>query len=325
MNSREKILALLESSRGVSISGEHIAKELNVSRNAVWKAIKELEKEGHKIKAVRNRGYCLSSDSDMVSLQGILPFLADKSYGDKITVYDSLASTNQTAKEMALTGAEHGTVIIADGQTAGRGRYGRAFCSPPGYGIYMSMILRPKQLQLNPPTLITAFAALTVCEAITAVAKKDARIKWVNDVYLDEKKICGILTEAVTDFESGSIEWVVVGIGINFSTPTEVFPKELHPIAGAIFSGSEQTVTRNQLVAEIINRFLADENQYEAEAIFSKYKERLMMLDKKITVIRGKERFKAVALDIDDSGQLIVKDEMGNMHILSSGEISIQN
>lgn len=324
MSTKENVLGFLEANRGQSVSGQHIAQNLNISRNAVWKAIKELEKEGHKIGAGTNKGYCLWADDDILSVQGMLPFLADKGCADKIALHGSLTSTNQTAKEMALAGAEHGTVVIADCQTAGRGRLGRGFYSPPGCGIYMSLILHPRELPLNPPTLITALAALTVCEAIEAVTKKDPRIKWVNDVYLDKKKICGILTEAVTDFESGGIEWVVVGIGINFSTPTAAFPQELRPIAGAIFPDLEPTATRNRLAAEIINRFLSLGNQYEKKVIYQKYRDRLMMLGERITVVEANSTYEAVAIDIDEDGRLLVENEKHETRILSSGEISIR-
>lgn len=324
MSTKKYVLALLEENRGKSVSGEHIAEQLNVSRNAVWKAIKELEKEGYKIKAVTNKGYCLEEENDILSVQGMLPFLLRKDNARQIIIYDSLESTNKTAKEMAVSGVKQDTVIIAGYQTAGRGRFDRQFYSPPGCGIYMSFILRPEQLKFKTPTLITAFTAVVVCEAIETVSEKMPGIKWVNDVYIDQKKICGILTEAVTDFESGSMQWVVVGIGINFSTPSEDFPEHLRQTVGSVFPEGRQTVTRNQLAAEIINRILDSENYYDSKEILNKYKSRLIMLGKKISVIEARETYNAIAIDIDDIGRLVVEKENGERKLISSGEISIK-
>jgi len=326
MSTKKHILALLESKRGQSISGEYISKQLNISRNAVWKAINELKKDGYKIDAATNKGYCLCEDNDILSIAGMLPFLLKEEFATKIHVYDSLETTNKTAKEMAISGAEHGTIIIADSQTAGRGRYDRKFHSPPGHGIYMSFVLRTTKFWFDTPTLVTSFAAVSVCEAIETVTEKKPQIKWVNDVFLDGKKICGISTEAVTDFESGNIEWIVNGIGINFSTPTKDFPEELRNIAGSVFSEenpASPTITRNHLAAELINRMLAIETQHDAKEMLKKYKQRLMMIGKKITVIGiGDEPYEATAIDIDDIGRLIVTKDTGETRVLNSGEIS---
>ena len=260
MSTKYRILELLEQNRGDSISGERLAGILNVSRNAVWKAVKELEKEGYSIEAVTNKGYRLSDQNDIVSIQGIKPFLSPQSklYAENIKIYKTLESTNKTAKEMAVAGAEHGTVIIADSQTKGRGRYSRSYFSPSG-GLYMSIILRPEVLNFENPTSVTAFAAVAVCEAIESISEKTPKIKWVNDVLIDEKKVCGILTEAVTDFESGSLDWIVLGIGINVYIKTEDFPDDLQTSATSIFPNEKMFGVRNKLSAEIINRILVYE------------------------------------------------------------------
>ncbi|MDR2558089.1 MAG: biotin--[acetyl-CoA-carboxylase] ligase [Oscillospiraceae bacterium] len=320
MNTKNKILALLESNRSKSISGEFIAGQLGVSRNAVWKAINELKKDGYKIKAVTNKGYLLCDDNDILSVQGMLPFLTEKSISKQIFVHDVLESTNKTAKEMAVSGAEHGTVITANHQTTGKGRYGRAFYSPPDSGIYMSFILHPAELYFNTPTLITAFAAVSVCEAIEAVSSLTPRIKWVNDVFIDSKKICGILTEAITDFESGNTQWAVVGIGINFNTSD--FPEDLQETAGALF-GEKTPVTRNRLCAELINRIINPENHSEKEML-GKYKQRMYMLGKRVTVTGISETYEAVALDVDETGRLVVRKADGEQLSLSAGEISVK-
>ena len=325
MSTKNHILELLEQQRGKSISGEHRAEILSISRNAVWKAVKELQKEGYNIVAVTNKGYCLSDENDIVSLPGIKPFLSEKSqpYADKIQVYKSLESTNKTAKEMAVAGAEHGTVIISDCQTMGRGRYSRNFFSPAGGGLYMSIVLRPEVLHFENPTSVTAFAAVSVCEAIESISKKTPKIKWVNDIFIDRKKVCGILTEAVTDFESGGLEWIVLGIGINVYIRAEDFPGDLQSLATSIYSDERMPGVRNKLSAEIINRILGFETSPSETEIFEKYKKRLMMLGKEITVNQNQMEYKATAIDVDSVGHLIVKNENGERITLSTGEIRI--
>ncbi len=324
MSTKNRILELLEEQRGKSISGEHLAEMLSISRNSVWKAVKELQKDGYNITAVTNKGYCLSPENDIVSVPGIKPFLSEESqpFADNILIYKCLESTNKTAKEMALGGAEHGSVIIADCQTMGRGRYRRNFFSPYG-GLYMSIIIRPEVLHFENPTSVTAFAAVSVCEAIEAVSGKEPKIKWVNDIFIDGKKACGILTEAVTDFESGSPEWIVIGIGINVYTRTEDFPSELQSVATSIYPDQKASGTRNKLSAEIINRILGFGKAPSEAEIFHKYKKRLMILGREITVIQGNREYRATAIDIDSAGHLIVKNENGEIITLTSAEIRL--
>lgn len=325
MSTKNRILELLEQQRGESISGEHLAGVLGISRNAVWKAIKELQKDGYNIVAVTNKGYCLSAENDIISIPGIKPFLSERSqfYANKIQVHKSLESTNKTAKEMAVAGAEHGTIIISDCQTMGRGRYSRNFFSPSGGGLYMSIVLRPEAMHFKNPTSVTAFAAVSVCEAIESISTKVPRIKWVNDIFIDGKKVCGILTEAVTDFESGGLDWVVLGIGINVHTRIEDFPCDLQSIATSIYPDEKMSGVRNRLSAEIINRILGFETLPSETEIFEKYKKRLMVLGKKITVIQNQVEYKATAIDVDSVGHLVVKNESGERITLSSGEIRI--
>ena len=325
MSTKNRVLELLEQQRGKSISGEHLAGVLSISRNAVWKAVKELQKDGYHIVAVTNKGYCLSDENDIVSIPGIKPFLSEKSqpYANKIQVYKSLESTNKAAKEMAVAGAEHGTVIISDCQTMGRGRYSRNFFSPSGGGLYMSIVLRPEVLHFKNPTSVTAFAAVSVCESIESISKKAPKIKWVNDIFIDGKKVCGILTEAVTDFESGGLDWIVVGIGINVYIRAEDFPGELQSLATSIYSDERIPGVRNKLSAEIINRILGFETSPSETEIFEKYKKRLMMLGKEITVNQNQMEYKATAIDVDSVGHLIVKNRNGETITLSTGEIRI--
>lgn len=238
--------------------------------------------------------------------------LLDKSLKDNIYVYENLESTNKTAKEMAINGATHGTTIIANSQTGGRGRRGRKFFSPPNTGIYMSIIIHNKQFDLS--NIMTVFTAVCVCEAIKYICGVDAKIKWINDIFLDNKKIAGILTE------TSSAEWAVIGIGINFNTSIENLPSEIKNIAGSIFNGTTN-IERNTLIADIINRILTQ--KYNQNQIIQKYKQNMLAINKKILVLKPKETFEAIALDIDNMGQLIVKKNNGEIVTLCTGEISI--
>ena len=323
MNTKNKILALLEKSRGESISGEDIAKALDISRNAVWKAINSLKKDGYEISSVNNLGYALSPDNNILSVAGMLPYLKDENYASKVRVYKASESTNKTAKEMAINGHEHGTVVIADTQTSGKGRYGKNFYSPPGKGLYMSFIFRTENLRFKNPFLITAAAAVSVCAAIETVSGKKPKIKWINDILLDDKKICGILTEAMTDLESGNIEWIIVGVGVNVNNSAEDFPAELRQIAGSIYPRESVAAARNRLAAEIINRCLSLKTWLEDENVYNEYKERSVLLGHRITITNPNETYECTAMDIDINGHLVVKKDNGETSALSSGKVSV--
>ena len=336
MSTKGNVLKALEENKGLTVSGEELASQLNLSRASIWKAIQELRKEGYRIDAITNKGYCLSQDSDVLSIEGILPHVTGPFMSDRIHVYKSVESTNLTAKRMALDGAPYGTVVIAEEQTKGRGRMGRSFYSPPSSGIYMSFILEPR-FDTAKSVLITTAASVAVCIAIEKVTGIPCQIKWVNDIYIGEKKICGILTEAVTDFESGHIDYIVLGIGINYSTAQAAFPKELSGIAGSLFDGEKQTcddnISRNRLIAEVINQVSDINSRLESREFISDYKSRSFVIGKEILIIptirADKERnltegIRATAEDIDGDGGLVVRYPDGSSSTLNSGEISIR-
>ncbi len=321
MSSKNSILQILERSRGAYISGEALAQKLQISRSAVWKAISELKKEGYRVISVTNKGYCLSDETDVLSPEGIGPYLT-RGTQELIHVYKTVDSTNHTAKKMALEQAPHGTVVLAEEQTAGRGRMGRSFHSPAG-GIYMSFVLRPN-LTSDDAVLITTAASVAVARAIEQVTGIRAGIKWVNDIYVNGKKVCGILTEALTDFESGGIEAIILGIGINFSTAVSAFPKEIQQKADSLFTKKPAGITRNQIAAAVIDHVLELCGNLQSRSFISEYKARSVVLGKEIDVIQGTSSEKAVAVDIDQNGGLIVKKQNGAITSLHSGEISIR-
>ncbi len=209
MTSKEKVLELLENNKSDYVSGEAIATELGLSRNAVWKAINELRKQGYDIQAVSNKGYLLGDKNDIISEQGIVSYLSDKEDADtgRIFIYDSLDSTNKRAKEMAISGAENGTLIVARTQNIGRGRGDHKFFSPEG-GIYMSVILTPKDMRSLEADALTMATGNIVCRSIEKLCHVSPVIKPINDLFVDGRKICGILTEAGAEFDSGQIQWI---------------------------------------------------------------------------------------------------------------------
>ena len=323
MSVKNKVLHILELNKGSNISGQELADMLCVSRTAVWKAINLLKQEGFIINATSNKGYSLSFASDIISSEGIQLFLNDKYKNIPITVYKSLPSTNTQAKIETMNNAVHGTVIISEEQTKGRGRFGRNFFSPSDSGIYMSIILKP-DLNISDSVLITTAAAVAVCNAIDKFSDEKPQIKWVNDIYIKSKKVCGILTEAVTDFESGMVESVIVGIGLNVKTKEEEFPDYLQNIAGSIFHADEKFCIRNQLSAELINNVLSICENLLNKQFLELYKERSMILGEYILYNKNNEWIEGYALDIDEYGGLIIINKDDQKETLHSGEISVR-
>ena len=325
MNVKQKILEIFEIEKGKYISGEELASHLSVSRTAVWKAVKSLQNEGYSIAAVSNKGYCLSNDTDILSTQSISKYLSGNAARFEVSVNKTIDSTNSRLKELASQGAPEGTVVIAEEQTSGRGRMNRNFYSPADTGIYMSILLRPK-LSATEALFITTSAAVAVAQAIEAVSSREAKIKWVNDIYCDGKKVCGILTEASFDMESGGLEYAVLGIGINVKTPKDGFPDDIKDIAVAVFEDDPDIVdTKSRLVAEVLKRFWNYYIGLENKTFLSEYRKRSLVIGKEILVLGNNTSEKALALEIDDQCRLKVRLEDGTIELLSSGEVSIKS
>lgn len=322
MGIKEQLLALFERRKGVFLSGEEIAEKLCVSRTAVWKAVQALRSQGYSIEAVRNKGYCLSEETDILSVQGIQKYLNPVCRGMTFTVLPALHSTNTFVREKAMAGALEGYTVIANTQTGGRGRCGRAFYSPADTGIYLSLLLRPRHFAPPQAARLTTIAAVAACEAIEAVSGKKAQIKWVNDIYVEGKKVCGILTEASFGLEDGYLEFAVLGIGINVSPPPGGFPDELQEIAGAVFRDS-QSDGKNRLTAAFLNRFMAYYTAPLNGNYASGYRSRSLVLGREIQVLLPDGARKAVALDVDEDCRLMVAYENGETDCLYSGEISV--
>ena len=323
MSTKQKVLQVLENRKGDHISGEELAKALGISRNSVWKAINSLRSEGYKLEAVPNRGYCLLEDNDIISEQSVHKHLKNDDFF-RLTVMERVDSTNSVLKQLAERGEQEGCVVIANEQTSGKGRMGRSFYSPPGSGVYISLLLRPK-LSAADSLLITTAAAVAGSRAIEDITGRKTAIKWVNDIYCGGKKVCGILTEASVDFESGTLSYAVLGIGINIADPDGGFPKELEHIATSIYAGEPySSEIRSKLSASVLDNFLEIYIQLHTKSFMNEYRKRSFVIGKEIYIISPNAREEALVLGIDDDARLIVKTSDGEIKTLSSGEISIR-
>lgn len=322
MSVKNSVLKLLEENKGKYYSGEEIAKILSVTRTSVWKAVKSLQKEGYSILAVTNKGYMMTKDNDIISESGIEKYITITN-PLKINVEQVVSSTNMIVKEMAQNGEPEGVVLVATEQTNGRGRFKRNFYSPKESGIYMSILLRPTFLSIEKSINITTIAGICVCEALAKNCNVSPKIKWVNDIFVNERKVSGILSEASLDIETGLLDFVVLGIGINLYFPENDFPQEISNIAGSVLN-EKQPDMKNKVIADILNTFFEYYYNMDKYDLAKKYKDLSFVISKKINVIKGDNEISAVVVDIDDDYHLIVQYEDGTIEALSSGEISIK-
>lgn len=359
MSTKEKVLSMLaaQAGAGQAVSGEALAAECGVSRAAIWKAINALREQGLQIEGTTNGGYQLKDD-DIFSYELFRQTFASN-YPDfsesHIECFKEIDSTNTYAKRIlaecgnlrdssgALTEAGkkyHKAIFIAEKQTAGRGRLGRTFVSPEKTGIYISVIYAPKGGITNPARL-TACAAVAICRAIKNVVGKlpestsiEPQIKWINDIFVGGKKVCGVLAEGVANFESGMIEAAVVGMGINIKKNTTAFEGQLADVVGTLEDATSAKISRIEIAAEIAGQVLKifeEDASSEAahKAIIKEYKEASFLIGRELTVypLIGDEKssYKATATDIDDNAGLIVTLEDGSQRTLSSGEVSLKS
>ena len=314
MSVKSEVIKVLEANRAQAISGQEIADQIKVSRAAVWKAIKSLKEEGYYIEATPNRGYVLLENSDVLSSQGINHYLDEPL---DIYTYKSVTSTNTLMKKLAIDYHNDYAVIVAEEQTEGRGRFGRSFFSPAKKGIYMSLLIK-NQKSLQDATMITIQSAVALTRAIDELYGIDPKIKWVNDLYYQGKKICGILSEAISDFESGMIEAVIIGIGLNVSTSKEEFGNEL---AAKATSLGLENANRNQLIAEIIKQLFKVINE-DFKDVLDEYKDKSCVLNKVVEFNHGQRKLKGMVKDINQAGNLVIVTDQEEL-ILKAGEVSL--
>lgn len=310
MKTTEIIYDIL-SQHSSGISGEAIAKQLNISRTSAWKAIKSLESQGLVIESSKQNGYRLL-EGDL-----LIPEIIEKALQIQVSYNEKSISTQKDAKENILTNPKTPQLYLAPKQEMAKGRMNRPFFTSENGGIYMSLHLKPNvhYSDLEPFTMM---AASSITKAISRLTGIDTQIKWVNDIYLGQKKIAGIITEAITSVETGLITDVIIGIGLNFFIKD--FPDDLNSKAGSLFS-IQPTVTRNQLIIEIWKLF----TEIPVKDHIKVYKDKSLVLNRQVTFMENDTLISGKAIAITDEGHLVIRLESGQEKILRSGEISLSS
>ncbi|MDO4166581.1 MAG: biotin--[acetyl-CoA-carboxylase] ligase [Eubacteriales bacterium] len=326
---KKQILRIFREAGEEFVSGQSLCKHLGVTRQAVWKNIGQLKEYGYEIESVSNKGYRLVAKPDKLYGPELESYLEPESFCKRIECYDCIDSTNLRAKQLAETGEPEGTLVVADEQTAGRGRRGRGWASEPGVGIWMSMVLRPALEPVHVPGL-TLIAALAVNRSIREICGVDSRIKWPNDIILDGKKICGILTEMSS--EVNYVHYAVTGIGINANTMH--FPEEITATATSIYQQNGKRVDRAALIGRFANVFGAYYERYVTDgdlgAFVEEYDQMLANRDQQVKIYHGmvedadpSEIETGIARGIDKTGALLVEMD-GHCEAVVSGEVSVR-
>lgn len=319
---KEEILRLLRSADGY-ISGQELCNRFGVSRTAVWKAINQLKEAGYEIEAQQNKGYKLMAAPDLMTEAEIKSLMHTEWVAKEVLYFDTIDSTNTKARELAEKGYPSGTLVVADKQESGKGRRGRSWVSPSGTGIFMTLMIKP-DINPNNASMLTLVAALAVAKAITSVTGEEALIKWPNDIVVNSKKVCGILTEMNAQFDY--INHIVVGIGINVHN--ESFPEEISQMASSLMiEAGGKRFHRAQIIAETMSYF---EQYYDTflktqdlSALVREYDELLVNRNKSVRVLDPKEPFDGKAMGITPKGELIV-DTWESRKLVSSGEVSVR-
>ena len=319
---KEEILRLLRGADGY-ISGQELCNRFGVSRTAVWKAINQLKEAGYEIEAQQNKGYRLMAAPDLMTEAEIKSLLHTDWVAKEVLYFDTIDSTNTKAQELAEKGYPSGTLVVADKQESGKGRRGRSWVSPSGTGIFMTLMIKP-DINPNNASMLTLVAALAVTKAITSVTGEEAMIKWPNDIMVNGKKVCGILTEMNAQFDY--INHIVVGIGINVHN--ESFPEEISQMASSLMiEAGGKRFHRAQIIAEAMSYF---EQYYDTflktqdlSALVREYDKLLVNRNKSVRVLDPKEPFDGKAMGITPKGELIV-DTWESRKLVSSGEVSVR-
>lgn len=311
---KKSVLYHLEKEKNNYVSGEYIAKKCGVSRMTVSKAVAELKKAGAVIESSTKCGYRLLKSTDRLRAESVL---ANLSYEADVYCHECIGSTNDEAKRLAVKGCAHGTLVIAESQSAGRGRYGRSFYSPAESGLYMSIVIKPNNDRVG--IMYTVAAAVAVRDIISRYAP-DAKIKWVNDIYLREKKVAGILCEAVSSLEAGELSAVICGIGINLTPPCDGFPEDIKNKAGYL---RENRIDRAELAAALADSIM-NTLSLTNEKIISDYSKHMMLVGRRIYYSKNGKRYTGIVRGVDGSGGLIVDPNTGMRTVLTSGEVRLE-
>ena len=317
-------MELLNQAPGEHLSGQAISKALGVSRAAVWKAVQALEQEGFAIEAITRRGYRLAKSSDRLSPGNLLPYLK-RDHRASLLCFPTISSTNDYAKTLRVPDKSRNYYLAAEEQTGGRGRRGRSFYSPAGLGLYLTGLYFPE----IPPTRasrFTAYGAVAACRALREVCGLTAEIKWPNDILWEGKKLCGILTEMALEGESGVIQYMICGLGINLGQQPEDFPEEFRELAASLRMATGTVPRRNLLCATLIN---ALDEAYDAfltedPAWLEEYIRHCATLNREVVLLSGQEKIPAFAEGISEDFGLRVRYEDGRRETVYAGEVSLR-
>ncbi len=318
---RSRILRLLRQHE--HISGQSIAAELKISRAAVWKHIQALRRGGYQIKSAPRYGYCLVSVDDLIIPEEILLDLKTMSMGQRIVYYDEVASTQDVADRLARQGAEEGLMVLAGKQNSGRGRKGRSWLSPFEGGVYLSLILRPGLRPMN-VVQIPMVAGVSMVKAIREVSGLPAQIKWPNDLNIGRKKVAGILTEI--NCELDRVNYIILGIGINVNTKAILLTVEQNT-ANSLADELGREISRVALVRKFLQEFEQDYQQFLHDGLktmLNQWKAFNNTLGSAVRISDGEGEIRGVALDLDEEGFLLVRDEVGGLHKIVCGDVSLR-
>jgi len=321
VSSEELVLAFLAEAGDAYVSGEAISDKLGLTRAAVWKHVEALRGQGYRIEALPARGYRLAEVPDRLGPLELRPLLNTHDVGRELHWFAELPSTSDRAKELAEEGGDHGEVVIAEAQTAGRGRRGRSWASPPGRNLAFSVLLRPDLPPARAPEL-TLVASIAICDALRQ-AGVDAGIKWPNDVLAGGRKIAGILTELAA--EPDRVHWVVLGIGVNVNARAEDFPEELRGEATSILLERGEPAPRALFLAACLTALEEWLDRHAEEgfaAIRAAWRERSVTLGREVSVQADGREVAGIAIDLDEDGALLVRDRSGVQRILA-GDVTL--
>jgi len=319
---KEQILKILTDCNGY-VSGEALSQQLGVSRTAVWKVINKLKEEGYRIDSVRNKGYCLTATTTELVEDAIKLRLSETSIFKKVELYETLDSTNSAAKRLWQNGDQEAMLVLSREQTAGKGRRGRQWLSPKDQGVFMSMLLTP-DIEPVHGSMLTLVAGLAVCEAIEELTGLEPMIKWPNDLVLNNKKICGILTEmsAEVDF----IHYVVVGIGVNVSQ--EEFDDQIETMATSIGQVWGRTLSRPDLIGKIIEKFEVHYKEFllvkDLSFLVRAYNARCINVGAKLRVSSRNATIEGEGIGVNPDGTLQIRLADGTITSVNAGEVSVR-
>ncbi|MCR4429821.1 MAG: biotin--[acetyl-CoA-carboxylase] ligase [Tepidanaerobacteraceae bacterium] len=318
----DRLLMMLLAAKGGYVSGEEISRRFGVSRSAVWKQINRLREIGYEIESSTRLGYRISKSSDLMLPEEIWSKSKLSFLGDRIYYYSTIDSTNTQAKKLGQQGVPHGTLVIADEQTGGKGRMGRSWLSPAREGIWISAILKPQLMPFDAPKL-TILTAVAAAEAIRDKIGILAEIKWPNDILIEGKKVCGILTEMSAELDA--VNFVVIGIGINVNN--DFFPEEIRDKAISLKMAAGEMVSRADVTAGLLERLEYSYNVSMSqgfEPVFEKWRKLCRNLGKPVEIVAGRRIIEGIALNIDEQGALMIKKNNGEIERVLSGEVSLK-